>query len=68
MGDITISTPRDRSCSFDPQTIKKRETFIADNMADKIISLNAMGNSTRQISDWVEDNLGQSLSANTLAL
>lgn len=67
MGDITISTPRDRSGSFDPQTIKKRETFIADNMADKIISLYAMGNSTRQISDWVEDNLGQSLSANTIS-
>lgn len=67
MGDITISTPRDGSGSFDPQTIKKRETFIADNMADKIISLYAMGNSTRQISDWVEDNLGQSLSANTIS-
>lgn len=67
MEDITISTPRDRLGSFEPQTVKKRETFIAENMADKIISLYAMGNSTRQISEWVEDNLGQSLSANTIS-
>ena len=67
LGDIMIHTPRDRDGSFNPQTVKKRETFIADNMADKIISLYAMGNSTRQISDWVEEHLGQSLSAETIS-
>ena len=67
LGDITISTPRDRDGSFDPQTVKKRETFIADNMAEKIISLYALGTSTREISQWVEDNLGHSLSAETIS-
>lgn len=67
VGPVGILTPRDRNGSFDPQTVKKRETFIADNMADKIISLYALGNSTREISNWVEDNLGQSLSADTIS-
>ena len=67
LGTLNIQTPRDRSGSFDPQIIKKREVFIAENMADKIISLYALGNSTRQISTWIEENLGQSLSAETIS-
>ena len=67
LGTLNIQTPRDRSGNFDPQIIKKREVFIAENMADKIISLYALGNSTRQISTWIEENLGQSLSAETIS-
>lgn len=28
MGEVTVSTPRDRNSSFDPQFIKKRETIF----------------------------------------
>ena len=60
LGEVTVSTPRDRNSSFDPQFIKKRETILAEGVADRIIGLYAMGNSTREISDWMEENLGAS--------
>ena len=30
LGEVTVSTPRDRNSSFDPQFIKKRETILAE--------------------------------------
>ena len=67
MGEVTVSTPRDRNSSFDPQFIKKRETILAEGVADRIIGLYAMGNSTREISDWMEENLGNRVSADTIS-
>ena len=37
-GEVTIETPRDRDGSFEPETVKKRETILAEGMADQIIS------------------------------
>lgn len=67
LGEVTVSTPRDRTSSFDPQFIKKRETILAGGVADRIIGLYALGNSTRQISDWMEENLGNRVSADTIS-
>lgn len=67
LGEVTVSTPRDRNASFDPQFIKKRETILAENVAERIIGLYALGNSTRQISDWMEENLGNRVSAETIS-
>ena len=39
MGEVTVSTPRDRNSTFDPQFIKKRETILAEGVADRIIGL-----------------------------
>lgn len=36
-GEVTIETPRDRDGSFEPQTVKKCETILAESMADQII-------------------------------
>ncbi len=36
-------------------------------MADRIIGLYALGNSTRQISDWMEENLGNRVFADTIS-
>ncbi len=66
MGEVTFP-PRDRNSSFDPQFIKKRETILAEGVADRIIGLYAMGNSTREISDWMEENLGNRVSADTIS-
>jgi len=33
LGEVTVSTPRDRNSSFDPQFIKKRETILAEGVA-----------------------------------
>ena len=67
MGEVTVSTPRDRNSTFDPQFIKKRETILAEGVADRIIGLYALGNSTREISDWMEENLGNRVSAETIS-
>ena len=49
-GEVTVETPRDRDGSFEPQTIKKRETILAEGMADQIINMYAFGTNTRDIS------------------
>ena len=46
---------------------KKRETILAEGVADRIIGLYAMGNSTREISGWMEENLGNRVSADTIS-
>ena len=67
VGEITVETPRDRDASFDPQFVKKRERILAEGVADRIVGLYAMGNSTRQISDWMYENLGNRVSAETIS-
>lgn len=67
IGEVTVSTPRDRNATFNPQFIKKRETVLAEGVADRIIGLYALGNSTREISDWMEENLGNRVSAETIS-
>ena len=53
-GEVTIETPRDRDGTFQPETVKKRETILANGMADQIIEMYAMGTSTRDISSYFE--------------
>ena len=67
LGEVTVSTPCDRNSSCDPQFIKKRETILADSEAVRIIGLYALGNNTREISDWMEENLGNRVSADTIS-
>lgn len=67
MGEVTVSTPRDRDATFDPQFIKKRETMLAEGMAERILGLYALGNSTRQISEYMEENLGSRISPETIS-
>ena len=38
-GEVIVETPRDRDGSFEPQTVKKRETILAEGMADQIIDM-----------------------------
>lgn len=67
VGEVTVSTPRDRDSSFDPQFIKKRETMLAEGMAGKIISMYALGTGTRDIGDWMEVNPGSRVSPETIS-
>lgn len=66
-GEVSVSTSRDRNGTFDPQFIKKRVTVLAEGSADKIIGLYALGASTRKISSWFEENVGSSISAETIS-
>ena len=42
-GTMELSTPRDRSGSFEPEIVKKRQTILADNLESKIIGLYGLG-------------------------
>lgn len=67
MGEVTINTPLDRDGTFDPQVVRKREKILADSLADRIIGLYAIGNSTREISDILEEQFGNRISAETIS-
>ena len=67
LGEVTINTPRDRDGTFDPQVVRKREKILADSLADGIIGLYAIGNSTREISDILEEQFGNRISAVTIS-
>ena len=66
-GEITVETPRDRNGSFEPQTVKKRETILAEGMADQIINMYAFGTSTRDMSKYFEREFDTILSAETIS-
>ncbi|GJG29696.1 hypothetical protein PRBRB14_05750 [Hallella multisaccharivorax DSM 17128] len=66
-GEVTVETPRDRNGSFDPQTVRKRETILAEGMADQIIGMYAFGTSTREISRYFEREFNTRLSAETIS-
>ena len=66
-GEVTVETPRDRDGSFDPQTVRKRETILAEGMADRIIGMYAFGTSTREISRYFEREFDTRLSAETIS-
>lgn len=64
---MTVETPRDRDGSFDPQTVRKRETILAEGMADRIIGMYAFGTSTREISRYFEREFDTRLSVETIS-
>lgn len=43
---VEIETPRDRDGTFDPETVRKCETILAEGLSDKIIGLYALGHKT----------------------
>lgn len=53
-GQITLTPPRDRDGSFDPQIIPKRESSLG-NFSGKIVSLYARGLTTREIQEHLKE-------------
>lgn len=66
-GSFRVETPQDRQSSFDPQLIKKRETVLADSLADKIIGLYGLGMSLRDISTHIAEMYDTELSHTVLS-
>lgn len=65
-GEVRVETPRDRDGSFGPQTVRKRETVLAESMADQIIGMYAFGTSSREISSYFEREFNTRLSVETI--
>ena len=62
LGGIEISAPRDRDGSFTPQTVEKRQTFLPQDLEDKIIGLYGLGMSYRDIQKHLSEMYGLSIS------
>ena len=60
-GEIDIKVPRDRNGEFEPQLVRKNQTDIA-GIEDKILSMYAMGTSTRDIEKTIGDIYGIEIS------
>lgn len=65
-GSFEISTPQDRHSSFSPELVKKRQTILADNLADKIIGLYGLGMSYRDICAHIKEMYDTEISHNVL--
>lgn len=66
-GTITIDTPRDRSSTFEPELIRKRETILAESLETKIIGMYGLGMSLRDISKHTKDIYDTEISHRTLS-
>lgn len=62
MGEIDLEIPRDRKGDFEPIVVPKHRRDIS-RLETQIIELYGMGNTTRQISDFVENLYGFEVSA-----
>ena len=65
-GDLTLSIPRDRDSSFEPQIIEKHQLRF-DGIDEKIISFYARGLSTRDIQSELEEIYGTTISATLIS-
>jgi putative transposase len=66
-GTIDLETPRDRSATFDPQIVRKRETILAESLEGKIIGMYSHGMSLRDISAHIKEMYDTEVSAATLS-
>ena len=65
-GESSISIPRDRKGSFEPQLIKKHQTRLTE-FDDKVLCLYAKGLSTRDIVQTFKEMYGASVSATMIS-
>lgn len=65
-GNFEIYPPEDRYSTYKPETVRKRETILADTLQEKIIALYGLGMSSRDISNNLEEMYGTKISHATL--
>ena len=58
LGEVEVDPPRDRQGTFTPQIVKKWERHIAPELERQILSLYAIGTSTRDISEHMDRMYG----------
>ena len=53
-GEFDLETPRDRSGTFEPQVVSKRQIIISEELEAKVLRLYSKGVSTRDICELIE--------------
>lgn len=66
MGELELDIPRDRNSEFEPIILPKNSRNISD-LEGQIISLYGMGNSTREISSFIEEMYGFRISSEMIS-
>lgn len=66
-GTMELSTPRDRTGSFEPEIVRKRQTILADNLESKIIGLYGLGMSLRDIAAHIKEMYDTDISHTVLS-
>ena len=65
-GSFELKAPRDRAGSFEPQIIKKNQTYLTDELERKILSMFASGMSYQDIRAHVHDMYDLEVSNGTI--
>jgi transposase-like protein len=66
-GEFELESSRDRSGSFEPMILPKRQIVITEELEDKVIGLYGLGVSTRDITKHIKELYGMDISAATLS-
>ena len=66
VGDINLTTPRDREGSFEPHLVGKGQRRL-DGLSDMIISLYLRGMTVRDIQHHLQATIGSELSHETIS-
>lgn len=67
MGKFDLETPRDRTSSYEPTIVPKRQTILTDQLESKILSMYGRGMSYSDISGHLQELYGFTLSAGELS-
>lgn len=67
MGKFDLETPRDRTGSYEPAIVPKRQTILTDQLESKILSMYGRGMSYSDISAHLQELYGFSLSVGELS-
>ena len=65
-GLLDLTTPRDRTGTYQPQLVPKRQVVLTPQLEHKVLSLYGMGNSYSDISQHLAEMYGYSLSDSEL--
>lgn len=66
LGTFDLESPRDRSSTFDPEIVKKRQTILNDDIDNKILALFRLGMSYQDIRNHLKEIYGIEVSQGLL--
>lgn len=66
-GEFDLESSRDRSGSFEPLVLPKRQVIITEELEEKVIGLYGLGLSTRDITKYIKEMYQMDISASTLS-
>lgn len=66
-GEFDLETGRDRSGSFEPLVLPKRQLIVTSELEEKVLGLYGLGLSTRDITKYIKEMYQMDISATTLS-